>query len=344
MKTKGLRLIHSLLGLVTAGFLILTGLTGAIISWDHELDELINPQLMLAPTSSAMTSEKALFLANQLEKRYPDVEISYLPLAVEQGHSLAVFVSPKWMQATQQLSDVPFNQIFINHETEQELGKREWGAVFPITQENFVSFLYKLHYSLHFPEMNGIDRWGMWLLGIIGFLWLVNNFIGLTLTFPRLTGFSMLKQAQWWRIWRKGFILSVTVDRLKTAFQLHRLLGLWLWGLLIIIAFTAFSLNLYREVFIPVMSATTDLTPSIYAQRPFLSPSEFKKEIQSRESILNKAITQAQKLSWHKPISAISYMQEFALYRVDFFELTDDHGVGGAGHDSLFLMLKQAII
>ena len=39
-------ILHRYLGLSIAVFLIITGLTGAIISWDHELDEFLNPHLL----------------------------------------------------------------------------------------------------------------------------------------------------------------------------------------------------------------------------------------------------------------------------------------------------------
>ena len=41
-------LIHRWTGLFLAVFLFISGLTGAIISWDHELDEWLNPQLFEA--------------------------------------------------------------------------------------------------------------------------------------------------------------------------------------------------------------------------------------------------------------------------------------------------------
>ena len=37
--------LHRWFGLFIAGFLIIAGLTGALISWDHELDEWLNPHL-----------------------------------------------------------------------------------------------------------------------------------------------------------------------------------------------------------------------------------------------------------------------------------------------------------
>lgn len=43
-------LLHRWVGLAIAGFLFVTGLTGAVISWDHELDNLLNPHLMTRPS------------------------------------------------------------------------------------------------------------------------------------------------------------------------------------------------------------------------------------------------------------------------------------------------------
>ena len=39
--------LHRWFGLFIAGFLIIAGLTGALISWDHELDEWLNPHLFV---------------------------------------------------------------------------------------------------------------------------------------------------------------------------------------------------------------------------------------------------------------------------------------------------------
>ena len=37
--------LHRWAGLTTALFLFTSGMTGAIISWDHELDEMLNPHI-----------------------------------------------------------------------------------------------------------------------------------------------------------------------------------------------------------------------------------------------------------------------------------------------------------
>ena len=46
MRTRSIFvLLHRWFGLTMAGFLFVAGLTGAVISWDHELDEWLNPDL-----------------------------------------------------------------------------------------------------------------------------------------------------------------------------------------------------------------------------------------------------------------------------------------------------------
>ncbi len=179
---KWLTVGHRWLGLIAAPFLIITGLTGAIISWDHELDDWLNPHLR----SVASQGEKIapLTLASAIEKQYPEIKVASVPLYTDEAESLVLFVMPKQNPETGKLFTPGFNQIFLDPVTGEELGKREWGAVWPVTSENFISFLYKLHFSLHLPEMFGTDRWGIWLLGGIAIIWTIDCFIGFYLTLP----------------------------------------------------------------------------------------------------------------------------------------------------------------
>ena len=91
---RALGLFHRWLGLFTAVFL---AIAGAIISWDHELDAWLNPRLYeaLTPATRALTAADALRLAEQLELRQPELRVTYLPLAVEPGHALKLFVAPR---------------------------------------------------------------------------------------------------------------------------------------------------------------------------------------------------------------------------------------------------------
>ena len=102
----------------------------------------------------------------------------------EAGHSVALRRRAALRSAAGDLFDIGYNQVFIDPVTGASVGKREWGAVWPISSETFVSFLYVLHYSLHIPEFWGIDHWGLWLMGGIALIWTIDCFVGFYLTLP----------------------------------------------------------------------------------------------------------------------------------------------------------------
>ena len=83
---------HRWAGLFLAAFLFISGLTGAVISWDHELDEWLNPQLFKAQSEGDPVS--SLALAEQLEAADPRLLVTSVPLAVEQGHNLGLGSAP----------------------------------------------------------------------------------------------------------------------------------------------------------------------------------------------------------------------------------------------------------
>src|SRR5262245_49462827 len=85
--------LHRFVGLTIAAFLFVSGLTGAIISWDHELDELINPHLVEAPGRGPFLDP--LVLADKLAADEPNSFVTYVPLHTEEGHSLPFGVEPR---------------------------------------------------------------------------------------------------------------------------------------------------------------------------------------------------------------------------------------------------------
>ena len=119
-----------------------------------------------------------------------------------------------------------------------------------MTRENFVSFLYKLHYTLHIPEFWGSDRWGMRLLGVIAIVWTLDCFVGFYLR-CRFGKFECRTCGERNPSTHRGFWAMETGmgnqnlgQRRRINFDIHRAFGLWTWLLLFVIAFTAFSLNL----------------------------------------------------------------------------------------------------
>jgi uncharacterized iron-regulated membrane protein len=323
-------LVHRWVGLVIAAFLFCTGLTGAVISWDHELDEWLNPHLTDARASGP--ARPALELAAAIEARHPEVQVTYVPLAAEAGHSFGFGVEPRVDPTTQRLHDATFNQVFVDPANGAELGKREWGAVWPLTRETFVSFLYEFHYSLHLPEVWGIDRWGVWLLGVIALIWTADCFVGFYLTLPARRSATR----SWWNRWKPAWLVRWRSGSYKLNFDLHRASGLWTWGVVFVIAFTAFSMNLYREVFYPVLSLISDVTPSPFDERSPTLPHRPVEPKLGYAEVLAKAEHEARRRGWSKPPGSLFYAREYGIYSVAFFRPADDHGVGGVGHQELF--------
>ncbi|MFC3051757.1 PepSY-associated TM helix domain-containing protein [Kordiimonas pumila] len=328
--------LHRWVGLTIAAFLFVTGLTGAIISWDHELDAWLNPHLVETQTQG--TPHPVLEIIQSIEQKYPEMEVLYAPLITEKGHALELFVAPKTNPETGELYPAHFNQIFIDPVSKKELGTRYWGTVWPITTENFVSFLYVLHYSLHIPEMWGIDRWGVWLLGIIALLWTLDCFSGFILTLPRRQRKKPAAQSlkSWWQRWKPAWLIRWRAGGYKLNFDLHRAFSLWTWGLLFVVAFTAFSLNLYREVFYPVMTLVSDVTPSPYDSRIPTADNQYITPLISKAAIIAKAKEQAGTHGWQEPASSIFYARNFGIYRIEFSNPEDGHGAGGVGHKALY--------
>lgn len=336
--------LHRWAGLLIAGFLFISGLTGAVISWDHELDEWLNPQLTQARAKGQPLPP--LELARQVETRHPQVRVSFVPLAAEPGHSLAFGVDGRVDSATGKLIHPGFNQVFVDPVSGEELGRREWGAVWPVSKENVVSFLYVLHYSLHMPALWGIDRWGVWLMGVIALIWTVDCFTGFYLTLPARrrakaqardeTGVAPQGKG-WWPRWKPSWRVRWKGGPYKLNFDLHRAGSLWTWGLLFVVAFTAFSLNLYREVFFPAMSLVSQVTPSPFDVR---KPADENQPIVPRldfAQVLEVAGREAAQRGWQEPAGSVFYSRAFGVYGVDFFHPEDGHGAGGVGHRRLYL-------
>jgi uncharacterized iron-regulated membrane protein len=317
-------LLHRFVGLSIAAFLFISGLTGAVISWDHELDALINPHLVEAPGRGALLDP--LVLAGKLAAEEPQSFVTYVPLHPEEGHSLAFGVEPRFDPAAQALYATGYNQVFIDPVTGETRGKRAWGAAWPISTETFVSFLYVLHYNLHVPELWGIDRWGEWLMGAVALLWTLDCFVGFYLTLPIRKRTARI--GSWWNRWKPAWKIKATGSAYRLNFDLHRAFSLWSWALLFVLAVSAVSLNLYAEVARPIVATLSSFTPTPYDTRPQRPHSALLMPKASYAQVLANARIEAQKRGMTTPAGDIFYSPDYGVFGVRFFAPGDDHAPG----------------
>jgi uncharacterized iron-regulated membrane protein len=319
--------MHRWAGLFLAVFLFISGFTGAIISWDHELDEWLNPQLFEAQGEG--TPLPPLVSADGLEASDHRLLVTWLPLAVEPGHNLGLGIGPRLDPVTGKAFELGFNQIALDPVNGEIRGKRMWGEI-SLSRENLLPFLYKLHYSMHIPDGFGVEL-GILFMGILAIVWTLDCFIALWISFPKASA------------WRKSFRFRYRQGNSKLNFDLHRSGGVWIWGVLLILAVTAVSMNLKEEVTRPLVSLFSTLTPSPFTRTPN-PPEQPIEPLVDRHTVLRLAITEAKRLGLTAPPGAIFYSPEFGIYGVTFFEPGHEHGDVGLGNPSLFFEGRDGVL
>lgn len=331
--------VHRWLGLTAALFLIVAGATGAVISWDHEIDEWLNADLM--ETSGRGALQDPLALAAAVEAHDPRAEVAYMTLALEEGHAASFLVRPRQNPATGQPYVLDYNNVFVDPVTAQVTGVRDSKSL-ALSTRNLMPWLRHLHESLHMPAFWGSDRWGFWLMGGIALMWLIDSFVALYLTLPRrLAAARTARAAQparsWWQRWQPSWVVRWRAGGYKLNFDLHRAGGLWVWLIIIVVSFTSFSLNLYREVFYPVMSQISTTTPGPYET---IKPAPWGSFIQPQigfAQAIEIARAEGVRLGLEHPPSGIWYGGDFPFYNISFFDPSNEMGAMGMGLSNIYV-------
>ena len=319
--------LHRWFGLAAALFLFIAGATGAVISWDHELDEWLNPHLYQARTSG--DALPPLELAARVEQADPRVRVTFMPLSLEPGHTFTATVSPRVDPTTGKLFEPGYNQIALDPATGTIQGRREWGKV-SLTRENLLPFLYKLHYSMHIPEGWGIE-FGVWLMGLIAMAWVVDTVIALWISFPN------------WRTWRRSFAFRWTAGGHKLTFDLHRSGALWVYPLVLMLAITSVAMNLREQVMRPVVSWFSDLSPSPFASRRPAPPEQPIEPLVDAQRAIALARAEAQRRGIAAPAGGLFLSTEVGVWGVGFFEAAHEHGDGGLGNPWVYVDSRTGV-
>ncbi len=323
--------VHRCFGLFIAAFLFVAGATGAVISWDHEVDEWLNPALFNIESRGAPLDPMAL--AARIEQADPRRRIVFLPLVYQEGHAAAIGVSGHIDRASARQFDLGHNQVFIDPVTGRIVGQRDWGKV-ALDREHLLPFLYKLHYSLHTPEIAGIDRWGIWFMGLVGIVWLVDCFVGFYLTLPRWRAVARPAACErsYWRRWQQAWRIKRRASSYRRNLDLHRAAGLWLWLILFAIAFTSVAMNLQFEVVRPILQTVSSLTPSPFELRTPRSRHDPVEPALGYADAIARARAEAAARGWPEPPGYAFYADAFGIYAIGFFPADHDpHGSGGMG-------------
>ena len=237
--------VHRYFGLAIAAFLIVAGVTGSALVFQHELDAALNPGLWRAERAGPPLSPQAI--ADRVAAADPRVTARWIPLDPAPRAAADIWVD--WRGGAPRRYD----QMFVDPTTGAVNGTRAYGAA-RVDPPHLVPFLHTLHKSLFLPGNAGAI-----LLGIVALLWIADSVVGWALTLPRRPA---------WRTWMASWRVKRHASPTRRTFDLHRAAGLWLWPLLILMGVSSLALTLPHEVFEPAVARFSPLSPEPWDDRP----------------------------------------------------------------------------
>ena len=246
--------IHRYTGLVMAAFLIMAGLTGALLAFHDELDEVFNQRL--AYVESAQTPLLSIAsLRDKVISRYPEYSFSTMPVTVEPKRAV-VFVVDKYKGEVKLVPEPLFQEVYVNPYNAEIVGVRDKNVW---AWRNTMYKVFWLHRDLLLGDT------GKLILGIVALAWTMNCFIGFYLTLPRAVKKNQMprqyptkKRASLLTRWLPAWKIRRKTNVFKLNYDLHQAFGLWLWAMLFMIAWSSVGFNL-KQVYQPVMQAIVGL-------------------------------------------------------------------------------------
>ena len=278
-------LVHRYAGLFMAAFLVVIGLTGSVIVFNRELYAWFDPPPVVVPRATPLIDadtlrERALALV-------PGGEITALTLSLKPGEPFTAYVTPRAEPVAAAPSDAAPWIVMLDPYTGAELRRVRYSdAIWPITRQNIMPLINRLHYQLAIP-----GTFGLYLFGIVALVWTLDCFIGAYLTFPirgrrpsrpeeRVTGTS---RRSWWSRWRPAWLVKWCASTYRVNFDLHRASGLWLWLMLLVLAWTGVGFNLNEQVYVPVMRSVIGMRDA-YSDLPALKAPRTEPVLSWREA------------------------------------------------------------
>jgi uncharacterized iron-regulated membrane protein len=255
-------LVHRYAGLFMAFFLMIIGLTGSIIVFNPELDNWFNPLPKVIVRSAPMLD--AFTLRERAQTLVPHGIVNDLTFQQKPGEPYLARITPRLDLSTGNPFELDVTVLMLDPYTGAEL-KREKHTddIWPITHQNIMPLINRLHYQMALP-----GSVGSYLFGIVALIWTIDCFVSAYLTFPvsvrrrkspsppaplPLTGEERKSWIARW--WNPAWLVKWRGSAYRVNFDLHRAGGLWVWIMLLAIAWSSVGFNLNEQIYTPVMKA-----------------------------------------------------------------------------------------
>ncbi|HDY86308.1 hypothetical protein LCGC14_1379830 [marine sediment metagenome] len=206
---------HLYLGLIFGLFFVMTGITGSILAFYVDIDELLNPELVIAHHENQhKQSYETLFQA--LKTAEPSRDKAWR-LELPDNPNRMVTARYYKPEETKHLDFAPLI-VSVNPYTAEVVASRFWG-------EFAMTWIYDLHYTL---LLNGTGRVAMSIIGIFIFLSLC-------------TGIYL-----WWptkHTLKTAFSFKRHTSSKRNIYDIHKLSGVYSLPILVIVVVTGVLLG-----------------------------------------------------------------------------------------------------
>lgn len=224
--------LHRYSGLAMALFLGFAAITGCVLCFVRPLDRALNADLFNGPvTVRPMLVTEAV---DRFQRLHPELRVRSFPLIVPADQRIPVKV-----EAASKRRPLGYDQVFLDRASGAPVGKRSSEAAW--SRRGAMKALHDVHYTLL------VGQWGRWIMAAVAISWLLSNIVGAYLTLPLRPPF--------WKGWRRMWRISLKSSLSRLLLDLHRSSGLWLLVVLTPLAFTSVALNLFGEVYEPLVKA-----------------------------------------------------------------------------------------
>lgn len=224
--------VHLYAALASGLLLSVTGASGTVLVFRHEIDRSLLPHLLRVEPRPQRASTEGVLAA--VRRAFPTKRVQYLFPPTAAGDSYQVQVGEMG------------RRVYVDPHTGLVLGSR-------LPRETFTGFLYSLHADL----LGGGT--GRTVVGIAGGLLLLLASTGVILWWPG------------WRRLTQGFTVQWASGWKRVNFDLHRVLGIFAVPLLVLSAITGLAL-VFPAPFTWALHALTDAPPRVSAPTCVVPP------------------------------------------------------------------------
>lgn len=225
--------LHRWMGLVLGGVLVLAGLSGSLLAFDHELDAWLNASMLRNTAGACASPLPASAAARALQQAWPGAALTAITLPQAAGDGYRVQFTHAGTAA---------NEAGVDACTGLLLGTRDRDAV-ALDRAHLMPLLLRWHKTL----LQG--KTGRAVLGWLALAWLALLLGGVYLAWPRPGH------------WRRSVTVTRGASAFRTSYELHRAAGLLSALLLLMVAGTGFFMGLPqlgRELVASVASVPPD--------------------------------------------------------------------------------------